>query len=360
MAGEVTHFELLLTRGRALSIAYIFAEQVPTAITHAARVSARFVVAFATSGPELRVTAELLGLRDAREVEWLRRLAPGEAIVAMSGDRLPAPLLVQFPLPEIDRSNLTRREREFYARRSLEDQLPHVKPRYTGFIEERQEVKQRERDPNRLSVNAWKVFVRIAEHPDETIEERMRHLGFNRAEEGAARKEGRTKGYVAEAGSFGQGITLFKVTPKGRAFAEKHNVPVTTFKSGVVHESLLNRVRRRISKACPGITWQKPAGATGSTQPDAYGLFTDGRAICVQIGYRNKLDYEIKRLLDLCRIEHVDMVLLVAANKKAVEAAASVIAEKWQNEVPRRYVLTSATACLQDDFNWIGVLEQGA
>jgi len=358
MAGEVSHLELLLTRGRALGIAYVIGEQVPSAFTHAARVSARFIVAYATGGPELRVTAELLGLRDAREIDRLRRLAPGEAIVAMSGSRLPAPLLVQFPLPEIDRSNLTRPEREFYTRRAMEDQIPKVKPRYTGFLEERQEVKQRERDPNRLSTNAWKVFVRIADRPDETIEERMRHLGFNRAEEGAGRKECMAKGYVTEAGSFGQGITLFRLSPKGRSFAERHNIPVATPKSGVVHEALLNRVRRRISKACPGITWQRPARATGPVQPDAYGLFTDGRALCLQIHYRNKLDYEIKRLMDLCKIDHVDFVLFVAPTKKAVEAASSVIAERWQGEVPRRYVLTSATECLSEDFDWVGLLER--
>jgi hypothetical protein len=360
MHGEVSHLELLLTRGRALSIAYLIGEQVPSAFTHAARVSARFIIAYATAGPELRVTAELLGLRDNREVERLRRLAPGEAIVAMSGSRLPAPLLVQFPLPDIDRSNLTRPEREFYTRRALEDQIPNVKPRYTGFLEERQEVKQRERDPNRLSANAWRVFARIAQYPYETIEDRMVALNLNRGEENAGRKEPEHKGFIAEAGTYGRGIVVCELTPKGRAFAEQHNIPVHTYKSGAVHEALLRRTMRALSKASSGLRWVSPSGATGPVQPDAYGLFTDGQALCVQIHYRNKLDYEIKRLIDLCKIDHVDLVLFVAPTKKAVEAASSVIGERWRDEVPRRYVLTSATECLVEGFDWVGLLERSA
>ncbi|MFO8015228.1 MAG: hypothetical protein R6X20_18245 [Phycisphaerae bacterium] len=80
----------------------------------------------------------------------------------------------------------------------------------------------------------------------------------------------------------------------------------------------------------------------------------------MQIHYRNKLDYEIKRLMDLCKIDHIDFVLFVAPTKKAVEAASSVIAERWQDDVPRRYVLTSATECLREDFDWVGLLERPA
>ena len=357
MLGEVTNFELLLTRGRALGISFLIAEHVPSEISKAARISMHLVAAFCTSGTELRAAAELLGLRDPRQMERLQSLGKGECIVSLTGDRCSVPLLVRIPLLEIDRSNLTQQERKFFAARSLEDLLPNVRPRYASFIEERQEHVRRERDPNRLSMAAWRTFVRIAGNVEE-IEDRMAALGMNRGEEEVARKEGMAKGYVAEAGTFGRGIKFFELTPKGRAFAEAHNVPVRTFKSGVVHEAILQRVRRSLSKACPSIRWMASAGVTGSTQPDAYGVFHDGRAICIQIHCHNKIDYEVRKLMDLCAIEHVDLVLLVAPTKKAIAAMLLAIDRMWKKEVPRRCVLLSATECLANDFDWTTVLER--
>lgn len=204
MAGEVTNFELLLTRGRALGISFLIVEQVPSEISRAARVSTHLVAAFCTSGTELRAAADLLGLRDPRQIEPLQSLAKGECIVTLTGDRCPTPLLVRTPKVTFDRRNLTQEEREFYMNRSFADLLPKVQPRYAGFIEQRQTGKRVERDPNRLSPSAWRVFVRIAGNVED-IESRMAVLGMNRGEEEVARKECMTKSYVTKAGSLGRG-----------------------------------------------------------------------------------------------------------------------------------------------------------
>jgi hypothetical protein len=359
MSNEVTNLELLLTRGRALSISFMIAEQVPSEISRAARVSPHLIVAFCTSGTEIRTTSELLGLRTRDEIDQLQSLGKGQCIVALTGDRCPHPLHIRFPLPEIDRSNLTGEEKRLHIKRSLEDLLPSVRPRFTGFIEQRRDVRQRERDPNRLSTNAYKVFVRIAQYP-ETIEERMAALGMNRGEEESARKECINKGYVAEAGGYGRGITLFELTDKGGGFADGNNIPVKKYKSGPAHEALVNRVRRAISRACPSVRWVAAAGATGSVQPDAYGLFHNGHALCVQINCKNKLDNEIQSLNDLCRIDHLDFIFLVLPTKKAQVAAESVISGKWPQDVPRRYMLLSATECLEDNFDWVTIFEKQA
>jgi hypothetical protein len=300
----------------------------------------------------------MLGLRDPRQIERLLSLPKGACIVVLTGDRCPVPMLVRIPLLEINRSNLTREERERFMASSLEDLLPGVLPRYTGFVEERLEAVRRERDPSRLSYGAWKVFVRIADEPHATIEERCASLNMNRAEEETARKESMLKGYVCEAGSFGRGVTFFELTPKGRAFAERHNVPVRAFKSGVVHEALLVRVMRGISKVAPPTRWTAPGGATGAVQPDGYGLLPGGRAICVQINCQNKVDYEVRRLMDLCAIDHVDLVILVAPTKKAIAAVSLAIGKLWRDQIPQRYVLLSATECMEPDFDWMTVLEK--
>jgi hypothetical protein len=321
-------------------------------------VSVHLVVAFCTSGSELRAAAELLGLRDPRQIDRVQGLGKGECIVSLTGDRCPVPLLIRIPLLEVNRSNLSREEREFFVTRSLEDQLPHVLPRFTGYIQEREDTERRERDPNRLSYAAWKAFTMIAEYPYETIEERCAALDMNRAEEETARKECLLKGYVCEAGSIGRGITFFQLTPKGLALAQQHYVRVHTFKSSVVHEALLRRVMRGISMAAPNTRWTKPQGATGSVQPDGYGLLSGGRAICVQINCQNKHDYEIRRLMDLCAIEHVDLALLVVPTKKAAASVSLIIDKMWKPEVPRRYVILSATECLEPDFDWVTLLER--
>ena len=257
----------------------------------------------------------------------------------------------------IDRSNLSQQERELYTKRSLSDMLPGVVPRYPGYAERRREVKQREQDPNRLSKNAYRVFTAVAAGP-KTIEHLCRNLNLNRAEEGAARGECMRKGYMAEAGTVAHGVKLFDLTPKGEHFADEHNIPRRKYKSGVVHEFLLEGVKEGLGAACPGLRWLRAAGVTGLVQPDAYGLFTGGEAICVQINCKNRLDYEVDRLMALCSLEHVQIVLLVAPTMKQVVSLSLLIDKKWKQDVPAKYRLLSATECLADGFDWTTVLQR--
>ena len=357
MADESNNFELLLTRGRALSICYIIAEQVSSEIVRAAKVSAHLKAGFCTSGPEIRSTTELLGLQDRREVDKLRSLGKGQCIVSLTGDRCPRPLHLRIPILQIDRSNLSHKERAFYLAKSLQDLRSGFLPRYAKFFEKRQANIRREKDPSRLSYDAWKVFVRIAGDPTETIEDRMAALGKIRAEEETARKECSRKGYIKVGGTYGWGVKLFELTDKGRNFAEKHNIPVRTYKSGVVHEALLKRVKKGISAAYTSFRWLPPKSATGSIQPDAYGLFPNGRSLCLQINCQNKTNYECQRLMDLCAIDHIDLVIIALPTKKAVIDLAISLSKNWKKGVPECYVPLSATECLADDYDWTTVLK---
>lgn len=354
---EVTGFESKITASRALGICCLIAEQVPSEICKAARVAPHLIVAFRTAGSELRTTAEILGLTDRRQVEALQSLCKGECIVALGDDRGLPPLRVWIPELAMDRNNLTSEERAFYIKHSLADQLPRVRPRYEGYVQRRQEVKQREKDPNRLSKNGYGVFAAIAAGP-KTIDRICRDLNLNRAEEGVARNECIRKGYVVEAGTVGWGVKLFQRSPKGERFSDDHNIPRRRQKSGVIHEFLLERVKEGLGAACPGLRWVKPAGVTGLLQPDAYGLFAGGKAICVQISWRNKLEYEVDRLMELCSLTHVDMVLLVAPTKKKALSLESLIGQKWKASVPQKYHLLSATDMLADGYDWASILER--
>jgi hypothetical protein len=340
MDAEITTIELLLTRGRALGLSFWIVEQVLPAISSAARESAHLAAAFCPSASGLRAAAELLGLRDRHELEWLQNLGIGECIVSLTGNRIRTPVHLRIPQLDIDRSNLTKQERQYHIRRSLDDLKQGFLPRFTGYIEQSQDTKQRERDPSRLSKPAWRVF------------------GMDRGEEEAARRECGRKGYIGEAGTFGRGIKFFYLLPKGTEFANRHNIPVTKFKSGVVHQAMLRRAKERISKACPSVRWVSPDGATGSIQPDAYGLLSDGTAVCIQIHHMNKTSYEIKALMELCKIEHVDIIVLIGPTNKAVASMRTQISKSWKDDIPKRYTLLSATECFGEDFDWVTIFEK--
>lgn len=354
---EVTGFESKITASRALGICCVIVEQVPSEICRAARVAPHLVIAFRTAGSELRTTTEILGLSDRRQAEALQSLCQGECIVVVGDDRGLPPLRVHIPKLALDRSNLTAEERAFHIKRSLADQLPRVNPRYEGYARGRQEVKDRERDPNRLSKNAYRDLVGIAAGP-RTIAQLCRDLDLNTAEEGAARAECIRKGYVVEAGNVGWGLKLFELSPKGERFADEHNIPRRKYKSGVIHEFLLEKVREGLGAACPGLRWVNPAGVTGFVQPDAYGLFSGGQAICVQISWRNKLEYEVERLMELCSLAHLDMVLFVTPTKKKALSLELLIGQMWKAGIPRKYQLLSATDMLADGYDWASVLER--
>jgi hypothetical protein len=356
MSNEVTSLELLLTRARALRITPIVVEQIPSVITRAARVAAYLVVVFCTAGAELRAAAELLGITDRRQIEQLRHLRRGECVVSVPGDRLSNPTRLIVPNVLINRRNLSIKERRHYVQRSLADLRAGFRPRHRGFIEQYIEVRQRERDPNRLSKPAWRVFVTICGKPDQTIEERCAALGIERSEEEAGRRECKNKGYLAEAGTLGKSMKFFKPSPKGISYANVHNVPIRHFKSSVPHEFMLNRTKESIERVYPDIRWISRSGATGSVQADGYGVLPDGLTVCVQIHYHNKLNYEINRLMDLCSIDPVDRVLFIAPTKKAITAAKKAISKSWKDGVPRRYSLISANQCLNRDFDWTTVL----
>lgn len=343
LASGVSGFELRLTRARALGISLVVAEQVVSEISRAVRVSTHLVAAFRTTGTELRATAELLGLRERRQVERLQSLPKGECIVRLPGDRCPHPLHVRVPLPAIDRSNLTAAEHELYERRSLEDLLPGVVPRYEGYAAEYQAVREREKDPNRLSRKAWEVFVSIARKPWAAILERCAELHMDRSEEEAARRECKDKGYIREAGTLGKGFRFFELTAKGKAFAAMHNIPFARFKSGVVHHSLNQRIKRALGRTFPGLRFLSRAAPVGSVQPDAYAVFPDGRVLCVQVCCSNKHSYEVNALVKLCSAAAVDLVLVVARTKKDAAALKVAVEDHWVEGTPRKYLLLSAT-----------------
>ena len=96
MTNEVTNLDLLLTRGRALGISFLYIENVPSRISKEARVSAHLIAAFNTAGPEIRATAELLGFTSKDEVEELRTaLNKGQSAETVFGDNNAVPESVQ-------------------------------------------------------------------------------------------------------------------------------------------------------------------------------------------------------------------------------------------------------------------------
>jgi hypothetical protein len=47
-----------------------------------------------------------------------------------------------------------------------------------------------------------------------------------------------------------------------------------------------------------------------------------------------------------------------APTKKAVDAVELAVSKQWQADVPRRYVLLSATEALAPGFGWVALMER--
>jgi hypothetical protein len=215
--------------------------------------------------------------------------------------------------------------------------------------------------PDELAGDALLVMVRICEAPAETIEDRCTALGMDRAREFRARGELDGRGLVAEAPQAVGGKTKFFVpTDKGVAWAERHKIRVKRYKSGVVHEYLLNQVQRRIGAVAPNWRFQRSSsvGRDQGLQPDLLVLAPEGQRIVIEICCNN-LDYDAENLAAEAAIADVDRVVAVTPDNrtaKRLESALAKAAERANTDRQNKVAILNAGKCLGTNFDWEAVL----
>jgi hypothetical protein len=165
---------------------------------------------------------------------------------------------------------------------------------------------------------------RICEKPYEIIEERNDALGMDRAQEYRHRKNLEKLGMIQKGDKVGAKWQLWIPTAKGIKWAEEHGIKVHQHKSGIGHEFIVRKVEKALEKFSSRISFiaaGKSLGVSG-IQPDVL-LRVEapdgdtGRRVAIQISATSKPEYEARSALELCRIAQIDVVLVIAKNKRA-------------------------------------------
>jgi len=296
------------------------------------------------------VAQQSMGLSRA-QAKRITELKKREVIVKYSGH--PTPFLVKvqelsFP-PKPDEMCLEKIAQDFLSEVTWSE--------YSGEMSE-------STSPEPTAGDTLKVFIRVAEAV-ETIKERCEALRMDRGCEGRARRALEAKGYIAEEDTtLGSRKKIYKVTPKGQAWAEEKGVKVKRYRSGAFHEYLLTQTEKRIGSLNTRFKFQRNSdiGREHDIQPDSVLIQPLGIRTIIEICCTN-LGYEAETLTRETSIQGVDMVIAVTPNQKTKKALQSAL-DEWQlgksgDDRRAPIVVLDAGECLfSKKFDWISVFER--
>lgn len=94
----IPDIELLFSRSRALNMAFLVLEQIPSAVSPAVLSASRLRIGFHSAPPEQRIVAQILGL-NKDQAEKLVKLPPGKGIARYASDTIPDPFLIDIQQP---------------------------------------------------------------------------------------------------------------------------------------------------------------------------------------------------------------------------------------------------------------------
>ncbi|MFQ5799378.1 MAG: hypothetical protein ACE5H0_11915 [Bacteroidota bacterium] len=215
--------------------------------------------------------------------------------------------------------------------------------------------------PDDLAGDALLVMTRICEAPAETIEQRCEALRMDRAREFRARALLDTRGLVRQVEqTVGGKVKFFQLTDKGIDWAQKRNIRVKKFKSGIIHEYLLCQMEKRIGFI--GAKWRLQRNSSiardQGLQPDLLVMGPDGQRIIVEVCCSN-LDYDAGNILIEARIPDIDLVLAITPDSKTRKALQRAFEKnpEYSTEVAEQSIrLLDAGQCLAEEFDWTTVL----
>jgi len=213
-----------------------------------------------------------------------------------------------------------------------------------------------------ITGDSLKVFMRLAEHSDELIPDRCDALGMDRAREVRGRKVLEAKGFVAALEqTLGKRIKFYQLTDKGIAWARQHNIKVKEYKSGPLHEYLLNQVEKAIGTVSPKFSFQRnsPIAREHGLEPDSVLHLPGGQRVIIEICCNNP-DYDARNIVREMQIDGVDYVLAIAANQRLKKSLREAVERHREaNDAPMApFVLLDAGECLSTTFDWANVLKR--
>jgi len=320
----------LLRMGRKHGISVCIVDQVPSELPPGVlgNVATRVVFRL-TNSPCVRAISHSMGL-DRDEAAELAELAPRRALVQTP--TISKPFLLQVvEIPERHRPTeaaLEQREKESLA--LLDHEMSDVdvaQVLFGGFGRKSEgsgESGDDDEGEGEIRGDLLKVLARICEKPHELIEDRAETLEMDRAREYRARACLEKLGMIQHAGTVGAKCQLYEPTAKGVQWARDMRLPVHTYKSGVEHEYMTDKTRKSVGVSSPRITFISAGESLGvsGVQPDLLARIrgADGdtsRRVAFQISCSNKPEYEVQKALELSRIRQIDLVVVVAKNKRS-------------------------------------------
>jgi len=338
-----------LTQFRALGVVLIVCSQMVTPLNPAMRSNPTVVVAFRNQDRQVSAVRTLQGLNPEQMAE-IHNLPVGRASLTVGGDRLTAPVLVDFPrYPDLQPVSPERLDE--ISQEAVRPFLPDVKRAEPP----EPDAQQAGRAPNQLPSDQLRCLRAIATEP-ETIDDRYDRLGSTRDQEQDARKPLVQRGLVQCVGTLGNKRRVFGLTPKGEAFCRAQGWPLPRCKSAVLHEAARRKVKRLIANAVGHTARLHDNGFAnifGNIQADLTVQCAGGQLIPIQIADRNKQQYEVKRLIELCTIDAVDHVVSVAVNATTNAKLEKELTRQTGGTWPDKLTLMDFEEALTCDWTWI-------
>ncbi len=347
----------LVTQLRGLGVSLIVLTQLPSQLSHAARANLNVVCSFTNQAQEVWATHQIQNLSDD-QMEEIPNLPTGQCIMTIAGERLSGAVLVDTPLYPGDSDVVTDEDLDRISERSVGPLLDGTKKR----DREPALAERRTHDPNRLPADQFRGFKAIHDHP-EPIESRCARLGWDRDREYDAREGLQKRGFIQLAGRIGNKRKIFTPTPtKGEAFARKAGWTKPSFKSGPLHEAVVQALKISIANSLKNVRiFDKGfADILGGIQPDLVLQFSGGQLALVQVCDRNRAAYECKRLGELCRIDVVDLVISVSVNRSTREKVEKELTRQLGKVWPPKLIVMDVEPCLSPGYDWSWIMEKGA
>lgn len=340
---------------RKRGIALVLCDQVPSELPPAilGNLACRIVMRLANARCIWSVQSSM-GL-NKRQAEVIATMEPRRAIVHYTLHPTPFEVEIsQLSFPERPQESEMRSQAEDFASQSEWTECKTDTEKATAST-------AKVLAPDDLAGDALLVMMRICQEPAESIEQRCQFLRMVRAREFRARAELDDRGLVAKIEqNLARGIRLFKPTDKGTEWAQKRNIRIKKFKSGIIHEYLLCQVERGIGLTDSKLRLQRNSSIARDQglQPDLLVMGSDGERIVAEICCNN-FDYDAKNILIEMAIPTMDHVIAITPDKRtknllkqALEKDSEDSSKDWQKLV----TLLDAGQCLVDKFDWAKVL----
>jgi len=346
----------LITQLRGLGVVLIVVTQLPSLLDQAARADLNVVMCFRNQAQEVDHSARIMRL-SPEQADEVPRLKTGRMVLKVPGNRLKGPVLVDTPLFSSGTGEASDEELDRISEESVRDLVPGTKP-----AARLQQASQPARsDPNELSDDEVRCLSVILLHP-ELIESRCSRLGWDRDREYAARDKLCRRSLAQHAGNIGNKRRIYAATPKGAAYGRQRGWRLASYKSGPLHEAARVEVKMGMARSLTNVRLFDAgfADTLGGIQPDLVVQTGGGHLFVVQVCDRNKAGYECERLLDLCRVEAVDLVVSVSVNRETREKLEKELTGRVGKVWPSKLVVMEIETCLSAGYDWSWLLEKGA